>query len=127
MKLSATHAFNCIVLRVKFGLTSCEDIPPALICKLGQGLFDLVLPHNVEVCWWKSLTNSQDFVKVFHTELFSHNVSSMKLTIHVDLICQSIFPSNFALYSTVIIGIWMLGILHHKIKFVTRSSVTTKV
>ena len=30
MKLSATHAFNCIVLRVKFGRTSCEDIPPAL-------------------------------------------------------------------------------------------------
>ena len=30
MKLSATHAFNCIVLMVKFGWTSCEDIPPAL-------------------------------------------------------------------------------------------------
>ena len=30
MKLSATHAFNRIVLRVKFGLTSYEDIPPAL-------------------------------------------------------------------------------------------------
>ena len=30
MRLSATHAFNCIVLRVKFGLTSFEDIPPAL-------------------------------------------------------------------------------------------------
>ena len=31
MKLSATHAFNCIVLMVKFGRTSCEDIPSALI------------------------------------------------------------------------------------------------
>ena len=30
MKLSATHTFNCIVLMVKFGWTSCEDIPPAL-------------------------------------------------------------------------------------------------
>ena len=30
MKLSATHAFNCIDLMVKFGQTSCEDIPPAL-------------------------------------------------------------------------------------------------
>ena len=30
IKLSATHAFNCIALRVKFGWTSCEDIPPAL-------------------------------------------------------------------------------------------------
>ena len=30
MKLSATHAFNCIVLMVKFGQISCEDIPPAL-------------------------------------------------------------------------------------------------
>ena len=30
MKLLATHAFNCIVLMIKFGLTSCEDIPPAL-------------------------------------------------------------------------------------------------
>ena len=30
MKLSATHAFNCIVLMVKFGRTSCEDIPLAL-------------------------------------------------------------------------------------------------
>ena len=30
MKLSATHAFNSIVLMVKFGRTSCEDIPPAL-------------------------------------------------------------------------------------------------
>ena len=30
MKLLATHAFNCIVLTVKFGRTSCEDIPPAL-------------------------------------------------------------------------------------------------
>ena len=29
MKLSATHAFNCIVLMVKFGRTSCEDILPA--------------------------------------------------------------------------------------------------
>ena len=29
MKLSATHAFNCIVLMVKFGWTSCENIPPA--------------------------------------------------------------------------------------------------
>ena len=32
MKLSATHTFNCIVLLVKFGWTSCEDIPPALLC-----------------------------------------------------------------------------------------------
>ena len=31
MKLLATHAFNCIVLMVKFGRTSCEDIPPALL------------------------------------------------------------------------------------------------
>ena len=30
MKLLATHTFNCIVLMVKFGRTSCEDIPPAL-------------------------------------------------------------------------------------------------
>ena len=30
MKLSATHAFNCIVIRVKFGLTNFEDILPAL-------------------------------------------------------------------------------------------------
>ena len=30
MKLSATHAFNCIVLVIKFSRTSCEDIPPAL-------------------------------------------------------------------------------------------------
>ena len=30
MMLSATHAFNCIVLRVKFGQTSCEDISLAL-------------------------------------------------------------------------------------------------
>ena len=28
MKLSATHALNCIVLMVKFGWTCCEDIPP---------------------------------------------------------------------------------------------------
>ena len=31
MKLLATHAFNCIVLMIKFGRTSCEDIPPALL------------------------------------------------------------------------------------------------
>ena len=30
MKLLATHAFNCIVLMIKFGRTSCEDIPLAL-------------------------------------------------------------------------------------------------
>ena len=30
MKLSATHAFNCIILVVKFSWTSGEDIPPAL-------------------------------------------------------------------------------------------------
>ena len=30
MKLLDTHAFNCIVLRVKFGLTSYKDILPAL-------------------------------------------------------------------------------------------------
>ena len=30
MKLSDTHAFNCIDLMVKFGQTSCEDILPAL-------------------------------------------------------------------------------------------------
>ena len=28
MKLSATHLFNCIVLMVKFGRTSCGDIIP---------------------------------------------------------------------------------------------------
>ena len=31
MKLSATHAFNCIALMVKFGRISCEDITPALL------------------------------------------------------------------------------------------------
>ena len=30
MKLLDTHAFNCIVLMVTFGRTSCEDIPLAL-------------------------------------------------------------------------------------------------
>ena len=30
MKLSDTLAFNCIALSVKFGQTSCEDIPPAV-------------------------------------------------------------------------------------------------
>ena len=30
MKLSSTHAFNCIVIRVKFGQTSCEDILPVM-------------------------------------------------------------------------------------------------
>ena len=29
--LSATHAFNCIGLMVKFGPISYEDIPPALL------------------------------------------------------------------------------------------------
>ena len=32
MKLLATHAFTCIVLMVKFGRTSCENIPLALLC-----------------------------------------------------------------------------------------------
>ena len=32
MKLSATHTFICIVLIVKFGWTSCEDILPVLYC-----------------------------------------------------------------------------------------------
>ena len=32
IKLSATHAFNCIVLMVMFGRTSCKDIPPVLQC-----------------------------------------------------------------------------------------------
>ena len=32
MKLLATHAFNCIVLLVKFGRTSCKNIPLALWC-----------------------------------------------------------------------------------------------
>ena len=31
MNLSATHAFNCIVLKVNFGLISYEDIPLALV------------------------------------------------------------------------------------------------
>ena len=31
MKLSATHAFNCIVLVVKFARTSCKDILLALL------------------------------------------------------------------------------------------------
>ena len=30
MKLSTAHEFNWIVLRVKFGLTSYEELPPAL-------------------------------------------------------------------------------------------------
>ena len=34
MKLLATHAFNCIVLMVKFGWTSYEDIPLALVSRL---------------------------------------------------------------------------------------------
>ena len=33
MKLLATHAFKCIVHRVNFGLTSYEDIPPALLTR----------------------------------------------------------------------------------------------
>ena len=30
VKLSAAHAFNLIILRVKFGLTISEELPPAL-------------------------------------------------------------------------------------------------
>ena len=33
MKLLATHAFNCIVLMIKFGRTSCEDTSLALHCR----------------------------------------------------------------------------------------------
>ena len=32
VKLSAAHAFNGIVLKVKFALTSYEELPPALAC-----------------------------------------------------------------------------------------------
>ena len=44
MKLSATHAFYCIVLMVKFGWISCEDILPGL-------------PANI-VFWLKKKTKS---------------------------------------------------------------------
>ena len=42
MKLSATHAFNCIVLMIKFGRTSCEDIPLALVCDYKLSLYNIV-------------------------------------------------------------------------------------
>ena len=32
VKLSGPRVFNCIVLRVNFGLTSYEELPPALRC-----------------------------------------------------------------------------------------------
>ena len=49
MKLSDTHAFNCIVLMIKFGWTSCEDIPPALQYSYLATLFvTLVLKYNCD-------------------------------------------------------------------------------
>ena len=51
MKLSATHTFNCIVLMVKFGRTSCEDIPPALL--MIGGLYKCnCLVYGPQVCSW---------------------------------------------------------------------------
>ena len=49
MKLSATHAFNCIVLMVKFGLTSCEDIPPALVYALSFGYYDIAINVTISM------------------------------------------------------------------------------
>ena len=48
MKLSATHVFNCIVLMLQFGQTSCEDIPPALL-----------IVHK-GVIWWYCVLPSED-------------------------------------------------------------------
>ena len=41
MNLSAAHAFNYVVLRVKPGLTSCEDLATAL-------MQDIVIPLTIK-------------------------------------------------------------------------------
>ena len=55
MKLLATRAFNCIVLMIKFGLTSCEDILPALL-GLWLALLGLIAspnsPNGGLTCLW---------------------------------------------------------------------------
>ena len=48
MKLLDTHAFNCIVLRVKFGLTSYEDIPLALALVVRLPSVHILLVFAVE-------------------------------------------------------------------------------
>ena len=51
MKLSATHTFNCIDLMVKFGCTSCEDIPPALSHMVhAQKCYIVVIPWALGIC-----------------------------------------------------------------------------
>ena len=44
LKLSATHAFNRIVLRVKFSLTSYEELLLALVCHELSVLFTRINP-----------------------------------------------------------------------------------
>ena len=51
MKLSATHAFNYIVLMVKFRRTCCEDIPLALPHMFhARKYYIVVIPGALRVC-----------------------------------------------------------------------------
>ena len=64
MKLSATHAFNCIVLVVKFGLTSCEGILPALFLdKINTWKVDkesvIINKHQIKAAYFKQEYISQ--------------------------------------------------------------------
>ena len=48
MKLLATHTVNSIVLMVKFGRTSCENIPPALFIS-NVMLLKTVIPIRIKL------------------------------------------------------------------------------
>ena len=73
MKLSATHIFNCIFLTVKFGPTSCEDIPLALyIC-------DLILETDQDVTL--DISRNTDFKYSSHCSSLLLDYSHARYTV----------------------------------------------
>ena len=105
MKLSATHAFNCIVL-VKFACTSCEDIPLALThyplaahdhwlpeflmcaycthmkysCTINREIFVYENIHVLNIC--------VKFSRVPHENILTQKFCEVEITVHVSQIKQ---------------------------------------
>ena len=72
VKLSATHAFNWIVLMVKFGLTSYEELPPALW--MGYHTPRPVIPMKFSSSWiyYCTLVSAKFTIyKISHKSLIS--------------------------------------------------------
>ena len=80
MKLSATHAYNCIDFMVKFSWTSCEDIPLAL---------NFIYFTNFYRLWCKK-NLTKFMVSQTHKNLLSERISTVHSYIRMKIYTSSL-------------------------------------